>query len=452
MVTFEQAKALADLIGSDHVIFPDSPDYHARRKVWNGMIDRHPALIVRPATAAQVSAVVTAAARSGIPLAVRCGGHSFPGFSTCDDGIVLDLTRMNQITVDPEARIAEVGGGALLGDLDRAGAPHGLVTPAGLVSHTGAGGLTLGGGMGWTSRRLGLTIDSLLAVELVTAEGRVIEVSNDSDPDLFWGLRGGGGNFGIVTKFRFRMHRLGPITVGVWSYPPDRAVQALNSLAAASDVAPRSQTTVALTTLSGVHVTAFHSGDDGMGASSTAPFGHLAGPGEGGLVATDYVTLQSRGDDRICWGRRYYGRGGFLAKPDGAIAETIAELARSAPTPDSEIYMIQLGGAVSDVAEDATAYSGRGGGFYWIVQPIWDDPADDARCLDWGRKGGARLAALSQAGNYLNEQGETGRDVALQAYGAAKFERLTRLKARMDPGNLFRLNQNIAPAPGLTPA
>ncbi len=446
MIVSEFIGAIADIVGADHVSLPGSADFDARRKVWNGMIDRKPAIIARPDSAAQVSGLVGLAAKSGLPLAVRCGGHSFPGFSTCDGGLVLDLTRMNRITVDPAARIAEVGGGALLGDLDRAGAPFGLVTPAGLVSHTGAGGLTLGGGMGWTSRRLGLTIDNMLSAELVTADGRIIEVSPQSEPDLFWGLRGGGGNFGVVTRFRFRMHPLGPITVGKWVYPPARTVEALQKLGELAAKAPRSLTTALNITPEGLSLTAFHSGDDGLGEASVAPFGHLAGPGEGGLVDTDYVTLQRRSDEIMRAGRRFYGKGGFLESPNGAIGECAAELGLAAPTPDAEVYMIQLGGAVADVAEGATAYSGRAGGFYWIVQPIWDDPQDDARCLRWGKEGGARMAALSQAGNYLNEQGDVSKELTMQAFGQEKYHRLARLKARFDPGNLFRLNQNIAPA------
>jgi FAD/FMN-containing dehydrogenase len=352
---------------------------------------------------------------------------------------------MNFVTVDAATRTATVGGGALLGDLDRACAGTGLVTPAGLVSHTGAGGLTLGGGMGWTSRRLGLTIDSLVSAEVVTASGDIVEASETSLPDLFWGLRGGGGNFGVVTRFTFRLHALGPVTVGVWGYPENRLERVLEEIAKRTSTAPRSLTIQMGLTSSGIRVTAFHSGDDGLGADCVIPFGDLAGPGDGGLTGMDYLTLQSRSDNVLRWGRRYYGRGGFLAALEKQAIVAMSELARSAPTEDAEIYMIQLGGAVSDVDEAATAYSGRSGQFYWIVQPIWDDPDDDERCLNWGRAGGDRLAPLSQAGNYLNEQGEVGRRVTLQAYGQEKYDRLARLKSKYDPANLFQLNQNIAP-------
>lgn len=437
---------ISRLIGRQNLCLPDDPDYDARRRVWNGMIDRRPAAIARPARAEEVAGLVVLAGKSGVPLAVRCGGHSFPGFSTCDAGLVVDLSRLNRIVVDPVGRTADVGGGALLGDLDRATAPHGLVTPAGVVSHTGAGGLTLGGGMGWTSRRLGLSIDNLVSVELVTADGQIRQVNQASDPDLFWGLRGGGGNFGIVTRFRFRLHRLGPIAVGKWLYPPDRVTRALNSLATRAAEAPRSLTAILNVTREGLTITAFHSGEDGLGPASIAPFGDLAGPGWGGRVDIDYLALQRRSDEGARWGRRYYSRGGFVASPAGEFAKAAAALGQSAPAPDCELYMIQLGGAVADVAEEDTAYSGRAGNFYWIVMPIWDDPRDDAACLDWGRSQGARMEALSQAGNYLNEVGEVGREVTLQAFGRAKLDRLARLKARVDPANLFRLNQNIAPA------
>ena len=440
------AVQLSRFLSPDAVIDPESTDYESLRKVWNGMIDRRPAVIVRPDEASEVARIVEIAVSNGLPLAIRGGGHSFPGFSTCDGGIVLDLSRMNRVIVDPAARVAEVGGGAQLGDLDRAGALFDLVTPAGLVSHTGAGGLTLGGGMGWTSRRLGLTIDSLLAAEVVTADGRIIESSPTVEPELFWGLRGGGGNFGVVTRFRFSMHPLGPVTVGNWLYPLQHMSDALHRLAEFAPLAPRSQTTALNATTGGLAVTAFHSGTDGLGEVSVAPFGTLAGPGSGGMTDTDYVTLQSRGDTEMRWGRRYYAKGGFLATLDAKAVDCIAALARTAPTADSEVYVIQLGGAVADVPDPATAYSGRSAGFYWIVQPIWDDLSDDARCLSWGKHGGEAMSDLSQAGNYLNEQGDVRKELTMQAYGQEKYDRLARLKAGFDPGNLFRLNQNIAPA------
>src|SRR5262245_7594273 len=212
-----QQLAQANLAGG--VTQPGCEDFDARRRVWNAVIDRSPAAIVRPATADEVAAVIRVAAESGVPLSVRGGGHSFPGHSTCDGGIVLELAALNQVTVDAASGRCVVGGGALLGDVDRATVPHGLVVPAGVVSHTGAGGLTLGGGMGWLSRLYGLTIDSLVGVDIVTADGALRRASAESEPDLFWALRGGGGNFGVVVAFEFQARALGPVSAGRWVYP-----------------------------------------------------------------------------------------------------------------------------------------------------------------------------------------------------------------------------------------
>lgn len=441
----DRATEFLEFLPPDSVIYRSSEKYAAQRLVWNGMIDRNPGVILCPRTSEDVSRIVRIAATSGLPLSVRGGGHSFPGFSTCDDGIVLDLCKMDAITIDPAARIANVGGGALLGDLDRATAPYGLVVPAGVVSHTGAGGLTLGGGMGYTSRRFGMTVDNLLGVELVTADGSIVEVDGEKDAELFWGLRGGGGNFGVVTQFRYRMHELGKITVGTWSYPPERCAEALVALGELAKRAPRSLTITLGSTATGLFVTAFHSGPEENAEAAVSEFSSLAGPGTGGISYPSFVEHQSRSDFDARWGRRYYGRGGFIESINNEFAQTVAESAAHSPSADAEIYMIQLGGAVSDVPDDATAYSGRSASFFWLIQPIWDATADDVSSLAWGRKYGSALAGLSQEGNYVNEQGEIGKDTVLQAYGKAKYDRLAVLKGRVDPQNLFRLNQNITP-------
>ena len=322
------------------VIGSGDDGYERLRRVWNGVFDRRPAAIVRPVSVPDVQRVIAVAGEAGSLLAVRCGGHSFPGFSTCDGGIVLDLSPMDRVVIDPVAGTAEVGGGALLGDLDRAASPYGLVMPAGVVSHTGAAGLTLGGGMGWLSRRLGLTIDSLLAAEVCLADGHVVRVSEAEEPELFWGLRGGGGNFGVVTRFEFRLHELGPVLVGSWIYPAAQAGGVLARYAAAATRASRQLSTAFTATADGIRVTAM-----------------------------------------------------------------------------------------------------------WSGEPVWDDPADDTRCLTWGRGTAAQLSALSMSGNYVNEQSDTGGDVTLNAYGTQKYARLAALKAHYDPENLFRLNQNLTPTP-----
>ena len=434
------------VVGSDH------RSYEPWRRVWNGVIDRRPAAIVRARSVTDVTRTIQVAAEARSLLAVRCGGHSFPGFSTCDDGIVLDLSSMNRVVIDPVGCAAEVSGGARLGDLDRAAVPHGLVTPAGVVSHTGVAGLTLGGGMGWLSRRLGLTVDNLLSADVCLADGRVVSASAAEQPELFWGLRGGGGNFGVVTRFVFRLHQLGPILVGSWAYPGAQTGAVLERYSELAAAASPRLGTAFTSTATGTRVTAVWSGSQDGAEAAVTPYGKLGKPSSGSLGGVTFLELQSRLDDHFAWGRRYYAKGGFLSTISPEAIDCVSASVASAPTLDSEIYVLQLGAAVSDVPDDETAYTGRHAGFYWIVEPIWDDPADDTRCITWGRQTAAQMSSLSTSGNYVNEQSEFGGDVALKAYGEQKYTRLAALKARFDPENLFRLNQNIPPGrPGMDP-
>jgi FAD/FMN-containing dehydrogenase len=427
------------------VITAGHQDYDLSRKVWNGVVDRHPVAIIQPQNVDDVRRAVHAAAASRALLAIRGGGHSFPGFSTCDGGLVVDLKHLNSISIDRTAGTVEVGGGALLGDLDRATIPEGFVVPAGVISHTGVAGLTLGGGMGWSSRRYGLTIDSLLGAEIVTAAGDVVWASEASEPELFWGIRGGGGNFGVVTRFKFRLHPLGPVVVGQWNYPLTSTRQALRTLRELANDHSRSQALSFTLSTAGLNVTAVWSGNMALAEPALSPMGVLAADGVGNMGVLPFLTLQSRNDEHFAWSRRYYSKGGFWRDiTDEAIDQAMVAIA-DAPTPDCEIYAIQLGGAVCDVGEDATAYSGRSAGYYWILGPVWDAPADDDRCIAWGRATGKSLSSSAVAGNYVNEQADADASVALEAYGAQKYQRLARLKAKVDPHNLLRLNQNIAP-------
>lgn len=419
--------------------------YERLRRVNNGLIDRRPAGIVRATSKRDVQAVVRIAAEREALLAVRCGGHSFPGHSTCDGGIVLDLSLMKEVLVDPGAQVAEVGGGALLGDVDVAGLAHGLVAPTGVVSHTGVGGLTLGGGMGWLSRRFGLTIDNLLGVDIVMADGRLLRINADKEPDLFWAIRGGGGNFGIVTKFWFRMHLLGAAFVGRWTYSPKESPAVLRRYRTALSGAPRELTTMVVYTQTELRITALWSGTSSGAEAALDKFGKLGDVISASLGEASFIELQRASDERMAWGRRYYARGGFVHEIDDATMAALADSIADSPNPDSEIYVLQLGGAVGDVDEDDTPYSGRAAGCYWIVEGVWDDPSLDTRCTAWGRRSAARLAEHSLPTNYVNEQSETGKDIALNAYGEEKYYRLARLKSRYDPHNLFRLNQNIEP-------
>jgi FAD/FMN-containing dehydrogenase len=434
----------ADLRGG--LVVPGSAEFDRRRRIWNAVVDRHPAAIVRPTTADEVAAVVRAAAESDALLSVRCGGHSFPGHSTCDGGVVLDLSAMNSVSIDPATGRCVVGGGARLGDVDQAALPHGLAVPAGVVSHTGIGGLTLGGGMGWLSRLHGLTIDSLVAVDIVTADGALRRACVESEPDLFWALCGGGGNFGVVVAFEFRARAVQPVSAGKWAYPLADIHDAMLGAAELAVGAPRELTISFSATRLGVALTAFWAGAPSRADAGLAPFGRLTSSAAGGHGPVSFLDLQRRNDHHSAWGRRYYAKGGFVRHLDADLVDCIAEAVAEGPSDPSEVYVPQLGGAVADVDEDATAYSGRVAGFYWLVEPIWDDPADDARCLEWGRRHGGRLAALSMDSNYVNEQADTGGEFPEQAYGSSKYQRLRSIKAHHDPKNLFRLNANIEPA------
>jgi FAD/FMN-containing dehydrogenase len=439
--------AAAGLDGT--LINPSHAQYDRYRKVNNGLIDRRPAAIVRATSKLDVQKAVRIAAEREALVAVRCGGHSFPGLSTCDGGVVIDLSQMREVTIDPEARVAEVGGGALLGDVDAAGLAHGMVTPAGVVSHTGVGGLTLGGGMGWLSRRFGMTIDNLVGVDIVMADGRLLRIDADKEPDLFWAIRGGGGNFGIVTKFWLRLHPLGPATIRRWQYPASEAAAVLRRYRDAIADAPRELTTLFVLFPDGLVMSAIWSGSAG-GAERLAPLGRLgtAAPLSNGELS--FLELQRLSDERMAWGRRYYSKGGFFDGIDDTAIAAIVEASRSAPIPEAEIYCLQLGGAVGDVAEEDTPYTGRAASHYWIAEAAWDISADDEKSIAWGRSAAARLAPLSLRTNYVNEQSDTG--IARSAYGADKYNRLARLKWSYDPTNLFRLNQNIEPRQWSEPA
>src|SRR5690242_5988173 len=264
----------ADLSGG--VVVPGSADFDRRRRIWNAVVDRHPAAIVRPTTAHEVAAVVRAAAECDALLSVRCGGHSFPGHSTCDGGVVLELSGMNAVSVDPATGRCVVGGGALLGDVDRAAVPHGLAVPAGVVSHTGIGGLTLGGGIGWLSRLHGLTIDSLVGIDIVTADGSLRRASAQNEPDLFWALRGGGGNFGVVVAFEFQARALGPVSAGRWDYPLADIHDVMVGAAVTAADAPRELLISFSVTRLGVALTAFWTGAPARAGAALAPFGRLA--------------------------------------------------------------------------------------------------------------------------------------------------------------------------------
>ena len=435
----ERAQFDGDIFGPAH------REYDRYRRVWNATADRRPGAVVRARTVSDVEKVVAIAAQEGAMLAVRSGGHSLPGLSTCDDGIVLDLSLMNSVQVDRAARLAEVQGGALLGDLDRAGVPAGLVVPAGIVSHTGVAGLTLGGGMGWLSRRFGLTIDNLLSVDLVTADGRLRRVSADTDPDLFWAIRGGGGNFGVATRFVFKTNDLGPVLIGRWAYPAAEASDVLKRFNERARAASREITAGFFLTPGELGIIAICSGPHAKIGDAIADFGALGLTTSSSLGTLSFLDLQRMHDETMAWDRRYYMKGLFLREIDSAAIECMIQDIAEAPTAETEYYVLQLGGAVCDVDEDATSYSGRDAGFYCLMGAAWDDREHDEQCIGWGRKAASRMAEFAMSRNYVNEQTEASKEIARESYGDAKYRRLAELKGRYDPTNLFRLNQNIEP-------
>jgi FAD/FMN-containing dehydrogenase len=443
------------------VLRPGDPGYDEARVVWNGMIDRRPALIVRPTSADDVATAVRFARERELVVAVRCGGHSIPGLSTCDDGIHIDLSRMRGTEVEPRARTARVGGGALLAELDDAAQQHGLVCPVGVVSHTGVGGLTLGGGMGRLQRRFGLTIDNLLAVELVTADGHLIRASEDEHPELFWGIRGAGANFGIVATFEFGLHPLdGPVTHGMVMHPIERAEElaeryrelvltgpdavwasfGIELALPAEDYPPE---------LAGrpiVFVAVLHSGSPVDAERDLGALRGIPGAVSDSIEAKPYLTTQRMNDDATAWGHRFAMRSNFLsALPDDVVSAWTERIGRVPKGGNGGYSVWSGGGAIAAVPDEDTAFTGRDG-LYWASAEIqWDEQDLDESCRAWSRTALAEVAPYESAGRYVNDVAEVGDGLARTIYGDAKYERLVALKRQWDPDNVFRLNQNIRP-------
>jgi FAD/FMN-containing dehydrogenase len=440
---------------------PDENGYDAARAVWNAMHDRRPALIARPRTPQEVAAAIAYARAEHLLLAVRAGGHSMPGHSTCDDGLVIDLRALNHVTVDPHARKAIVGGGALLGDLDRATQQHGLVVPAGVVSHTGVAGLTLGGGVGRLMRRFGLTIDSLLSAEVVTADGRILRTSQDRHPDLFWALRGGGGNFGVVTEFEFALHELSELLILATFHPLDQARKVIERgrqemadpkapdellwtsfLRRANDVP---WIPAGLVGRHGIMSLVEWSGDPGEGrARLTRIRGDLA-PAASDLSVVPFLFMQTVTDDLFAHGLRTYIKAGFAHDLPDALTDVLLDRAAELESPISQVELLALGGAIAAVAPDATAFPFRNARWLINIPATWRDPADDNREIAWARATYAAIRPHLSEGSYVNFMGDDEDDTAAAAYGRT-IERLGQVKAAYDPENTFRLNQNITPA------
>ncbi len=429
---------------------PDDAGYDAARRVFNGMIDRRPALIARCAGAADVVAGVGFAREHGLPLSVRGGGHSVAGTAVCEGGLMLDLAGMKGIRVDPARRIARAQPGLTLGEFDRETQAFGLATTTGVISVTGIAGLTLGGGLGWLNGKHGLACDNLLAADVVTADGRLLTASAEEHADLFWALRGGSGNFGIVTAFTYRLHDVGPVLAGGVSYPFARAREALRFYHDfARDCPDELTTTGALWTgpdgRPGVSVGVCHCGDPQAGERAVRPLRAFGPPLEDGIGPLAYCALQRGNDGGFPDGRQHYWKSAWLTDlTDGAIEVMLSFLA-SKPSPATGIGLQQLHGAAARVDPAATAFPHRGGNRYdFLILSQWDDPADSAENIRWTRAFFAAMAPFLERSVYVNNLGEEGEVRVRAAYGA-NYDRLAATKAKYDPGNVFRVNQNITP-------
>jgi FAD/FMN-containing dehydrogenase len=445
-----------ELIDREH------PAYEDARHVWNGSIDRRPIAIARCHDTEDVAAAVSVGVALGLPVAVRGGGHSMAGHSTCDDGLVVDLSPMRQVRVDPVARLARVAGGALLGDLDQATQQHGLAVPAGQVSHTGVAGLTLGGGVGYLMRKHGLTIDSLLAAQVVTAAGETVRASAQENPDLFWGLRGGGGNFGVVTEFTFELHELGPIVyAGVLAYSYERAGEVLRASRELMQHAPNELSiheiliTIpehdpfppALQGHRAVLLVPVHVGGHGQAAADIAPLREL-GPTFDLVGPMPYLALQSMIDHDTRHGLGHYSKSHWLTGYEDALIDTLIDAFPEAPSPMAHLITARMGGAIERIPPGATAFAHRSAAnFLWIIN-LWEDPqAESEPHRRWVNDVLEATRRYSIGSGYVNAIApDEGPDRVRAAYDEHTFSRLAEIKRSWDPYNVFRLNANIPPA------
>jgi FAD/FMN-containing dehydrogenase len=440
------------------LIDPAHGGYDAARTVWNAMHDRRPALIARCGSPADVAAAIAHGRRMNWPIAVRGGGHSMPGHSVCDGGIVIDLRGLGSVTVDPVARRAVVGGGALLGDVDRATQAHGLVVPAGVVSHTGAGGLTLGGGVGRLMRRFGLTIDSLREVELVSAEGEILRASETENAELFWALRGGGGNFGVVTEFRFALHELRELVIlasfhGGQDAPRVLAQAAATMAAGAPDellwtsflrqAPPLPWVPAERVGQAGLMSLIEWSGPLEEGRERLAAIAAELAPAASSLDVVPFAEIQTLTDEIFAAGKRTYIKAGFARALTPALIAALCAQGAKVGSEFSQIEVLSMGGAIARVPVLATAFPHRDAAWLLNIPATWLAPDDDAREIAWVRESYAAIAPHLAPGTYVNfMDGDEGVDGG--AFGAT-LDRLRTVKRRYDPGNVFRLNQNIRP-------
>ncbi len=456
-----QAHAIEELRGvlKGRVVVPQDSSYHEVRALWNAMIDRRPALIVQCKEAGDVVHALAFAKSNGLELSIRGAGHNIAGNAICDDGIMIDLSTMKNVRVDPAKRRAYVEPGATLGDLDAAAQAHALATPVGINSTTGIAGLTLGGGFGWLTRQYGMTIDNLVSVDAVTAGGKRVRASEQENSDLFWAMRGGGGNFGVVTQFELKLHPVGPqILSGLMVFPFKQARQVLRQYREFVKSAPEELNVWAVlrqapplpflpASVHGQEVVVlaiFSAGNVEKALKLIEPlraFGDAHGEHIG---AQPYVEWQKAFDPLLAPGARNYWKShNFTELKDGAV-DTVIEYAGKLPTSQCEIFIGLIAGAANRVAANAMAYPARDARFVLNVHARWDKPAQDESCISWARAFFKASAPYASAGAYVNFMTAEEGDRVASAYGS-NHERLVQIKRKYDAGNVFHLNQNIKP-------
>jgi FAD/FMN-containing dehydrogenase len=427
------------------VLTPDSAGYDAARSVWNAAIDHRPAFIVQCATIDDVVAAVRLARENGLEIGVRCGGHGIAGLAVPPDGLMIDLTGLSRVSVDPLGKRARVQGGTLLGAMDRAAQRFGLATTAGNVSHTGVGGLTLGGGMGWLARQHGLACDNVVSCTVVTADGEVVRASAGEHPDLFWGLRGGGGNFGIVVEFEFRLHRVGTrALIAEVDFPLDRAAEALRGWRDLAELAPRQATLTADISGGVVSLGYVWVGDPLAGRVLLPALRGIGAAAREEVRDVSYLSLQSRADTIQGHRLRRYWKGHYLpGLPDGVIAALVDRDPADRTLPD--VSLQSYGGAIADADDDATAFSHRRTRFEYVASARWSRPDEDGVRMAATRRAAAPLDPFA-VGAYVNTLNDEGAAGVRRAYSDAKRIRLSEVKDVYDPGNVFHRNHNIPPA------
>ena len=441
------------------VMLPDDPNYEEVRKIWNAMIDRRPALIMQCATADDVPHVIQLARQSELEISIRGAGHNIAGNAVCEGGIMIDLSTMTNVRVDAAKRRAYVEPGATLANFDEAVQQHGLATPVGINSTTGISGLTLGGGFGWLTRKYGMTVDNLVSAAVITADGKKIQASETENANLFWAVRGGGGNFGVVTQFEFKLHPVGPeILAGLIVFPLDQAKQVLRQYREFVESAPEElgvwvvlrQAPPLPFLPKEVHgkevvvLAIFYAGDIAEGDKLIAPLRRFGDAHGEHIGAQPYVQWQKAFDPLLTPGARNYWKSHNFKDLSDEALDTMIEFANRLPSPQCEIFIALIAGAANRVPADAMAYGHRDAKFVLNVHGRWDEAAHDETCMAWARAFFQASKPYASAGAYVNFMTEDESDRVAAAYGA-NYARLAQIKKQYDPENVFHLNQNIKP-------